>query len=82
MSASFDDIDALARQCQFRDCGHEAEPGCAVQGAIDPDRLRNYRKLLREAQRGQQTPLDRIAARAKWKVVVKEAGVRSKHKRG
>ena len=82
LSASFEDIDALAGQCQFRDCGHDAEPGCAVQGAVDSDRLRNYRKLLREAQRSQETPLDRIAARAKWKVVIKEAGVRSKQKRG
>lgn len=82
LSASFEDIDALGGQCQFRDCRHEAEPGCVVQGAIDPDRLRNYRKLLRETQRSGQTPLDRIAARAKWKVVVREAGVRSKHKRG
>ena len=82
LSASFEDIDALAGQCQFRDCQHDAEPGCAVRDGVDPDRLRNYRKLLREARRGEQTALDRIAARAKWKVVVREAGARERHKRG
>lgn len=82
LSAAFEDIEGLAALCQFRDCGHEAEPGCAVRGAVDPDRLHNYRKLLREARRAGQTPLDRIAARAKWKVLVKEAGVRNRHKNG
>ncbi|HEY5800961.1 MAG TPA: ribosome small subunit-dependent GTPase A, partial [Burkholderiaceae bacterium] len=35
LAATFDDIAALAQQCSFRDCRHEAEPGCAVRGAID-----------------------------------------------
>ena len=78
LTASFEDIDALAGQCQFRDCSHDTEPGCAVRAAIDPDRLRNYRKLLREARRSQQTPLDRIAARAKWKALIKEMHARSR----
>lgn len=51
--AAFADVETLARECRFRDCGHEHEPGCAVQAAIaegrlDPDRLRNYRRLQRE----------------------------------
>jgi ribosome biogenesis GTPase len=81
LSAAFEDIDALAAHCQFRDCGHEAEPGCAVRGAVDPDRVRNYHKLLREARRSQQTPLDRIAERSKWKVILKAANVRARAKR-
>lgn len=79
LAATFDDIAALAGQCQFRDCQHAQEPGCAVRGAIDADRLRNYHKLLREAQRQAQTPLERIAARAKWKTLVK--AVQEKGKR-
>ena len=52
----FDDVGELALQCRFSDCGHEAEPGCAVQaaitsGALDERRLQNYRKLLREQAR-------------------------------
>ena len=78
LEAAFDDIEALARACQFRDCAHEAEPGCAVRGVIDPDRLRNYHKLLREVRRSGQTPLDRIADRAKWKVLVKAMAARAR----
>ncbi|WP_338769052.1 ribosome small subunit-dependent GTPase A [Massilia sp. METH4] len=71
LSAAFDDIAALAEQCQFRDCRHGLEPGCAVRAGVEPDRLANYHKLLRDARRGEQTPLERIAARAKWKVISK-----------
>ena len=50
----FDNIEALATQCHFRDCRHESETGCAVLAAIaagqlDPRRLSSYRKLQREA---------------------------------
>jgi ribosome biogenesis GTPase len=49
----FEDIEHLAAQCQFADCHHESEPGCAVLRAIDENkldsrRLINYQKLLRE----------------------------------
>lgn len=49
----FANIQLLARQCRFADCGHDAEPGCAVRRAIqdnelDDRRLASYRKLLRE----------------------------------
>jgi ribosome biogenesis GTPase len=63
VNAAFPDVDALAAQCRFSDCAHEGEPGCAVRGAIDPDRLDAYRKLLREARR-HRLALDPIAARA------------------
>jgi ribosome biogenesis GTPase len=51
---AFDDIAALAHECRFDDCAHDAEPGCAVVeavagGRLDEDRLANYRRLLREA---------------------------------
>ncbi len=49
----FDDIDALAADCRFRDCVHASEPGCAVQAAIESgelelDRFRSYCKLRDE----------------------------------
>jgi ribosome biogenesis GTPase / thiamine phosphate phosphatase len=49
----FDDIDELARGCHFRDCRHQAEPGCAVLAAIDAgqlsrERLEHAHKLERE----------------------------------
>ena len=52
----FDDIESLAKQCRFRDCDHNDEPGCAVRealesGELDARRLGNYRKLLIEDAR-------------------------------
>ncbi|MCA1857945.1 ribosome small subunit-dependent GTPase A [Massilia oculi] len=82
LARSFDDIAALADQCQFRDCRHESEPGCAVRDVVDADRLQNYRKLLRELRRAEQTALERIAERGKWKVLMKEAKQRGRDKRG
>ncbi|MES2317863.1 MAG: ribosome small subunit-dependent GTPase A [Pseudomonadota bacterium] len=81
LTASFEDIDALAGLCQFRDCRHGSEPRCAVREAVDADRLRNFHKLLREARRGQQTPLERIADRSKWKALVKAVGARNRQKK-
>jgi ribosome biogenesis GTPase len=50
---AFSDIETLAAQCRYGDCGHTSEPDCAVQAAIaegrlDPARLENQRKLQRE----------------------------------
>jgi ribosome biogenesis GTPase / thiamine phosphate phosphatase len=49
----FAEIVDLASQCRFRDCTHDHEPGCAVQGAIadgtlEPARLGRWRKLTEE----------------------------------
>jgi ribosome biogenesis GTPase len=50
----FDDIGELAEQCRFRDCQHEAEPGCAVRaalrtGRLSADRFESWEVLRREA---------------------------------
>jgi ribosome biogenesis GTPase len=82
LGMSFNDIAALAQACQFRDCSHESEPGCAVREVVDADRLQNYRKLLREVRRAEQTALERIAERGKWKVLMKAAKQRGRDKRG
>ena len=37
---SFADVDTLAAQCRFADCGHDTEPGCAVREGLDPERSR------------------------------------------
>ncbi len=60
IEVTFAEITELADQCRFRDCEHESEPGCAVQGAIaagtvDPDRLSRWRKLLREDRKNSET---------------------------
>jgi len=51
----FADIDEIAEQCRFADCGHGSEPGCAVQAALDRGELsagrwRNYLKLRDERE--------------------------------
>jgi len=51
LSGTFSEIDALANGCRFRDCRHQGEPGCAVAGAVPPDRLASHAKLRRETER-------------------------------
>jgi ribosome biogenesis GTPase / thiamine phosphate phosphatase len=82
LAATFEDIEAFASRCQFRNCRHEGEPGCAVRAHVAEDRLLNYHKLLRDARRGEQTPLERIAQRQKWKRLGKAGSVRVREKRG
>jgi ribosome biogenesis GTPase / thiamine phosphate phosphatase len=53
LGGSFADVEALAQQCRFHDCQHEAEPGCAVrqalaQGTLDAARYKSYLKLRKE----------------------------------
>ena len=64
---AFDDITELAAHCKFRDCRHGAEPGCAVQGAVAPERLASFRKLAGERAMGvtKQEQAQRIAASRK-----------------
>lgn len=44
----FHEVSQAARGCKFRDCTHTAEPGCAVTGSVDEDRLERYGKLRAE----------------------------------
>ncbi len=53
LDKGFADIDAIAGECRFSDCSHEAEPGCAVQEAVEkgvlaPERMENFKKLRQE----------------------------------
>ncbi|MDX1996301.1 MAG: ribosome small subunit-dependent GTPase A [Thermoanaerobaculia bacterium] len=55
LEATFEDLEALAADCRFRDCGHSNEPGCAVTaalvaGTLAPERLASWRKLEAEQQ--------------------------------
>lgn len=52
---TFEDVLTLAAGCRFRDCRHQGEPGCAVQGAIGrgelgEERLANWRRLHGEVR--------------------------------
>ena len=61
--AAFDDIAELAASCRFRDCLHHNEPGCAVRGAVPPERLASFHKLAgeRRASAAKQEAARRLA---------------------
>jgi ribosome biogenesis GTPase len=76
LSAAFEDIEALALECRFRDCAHMSEPDCAVLGAVDDgrlelDRLRSWRKLQRELESiaARTDARLRIARKRRWKQI-------------
>src|SRR5262249_39297768 len=77
---AFEDIQEIASRCRFRDCGHDSEPGCAVQdalarGTLDPARYRSYGKLQREA-RHQAGKLDvrvRLEEQRRWRQIHRDA---------
>ena len=85
---AFAEIGALASGCRFRDCGHAAEPGCAVraaadEGRLDAGRLGGFRKLLREEAwlaRREDAGLAR-AEKERWKSLARAAKTRSRAKR-
>lgn len=73
VAATFADIEALAALCRFRDCAHDAEPGCAIRaaldyGSLDSGRWRSYQKLRRELAHlaGKDDPRLRAQARKTW----------------
>jgi ribosome biogenesis GTPase len=80
LAVIFEDIEALAETCRFRDCSHASEPGCAVRsaletGALDPGRWRSFQKLKRELafQERKEDRVAREAHRRHWAQVAKSA---------
>ena len=52
---SFVDIDTIASQCQFHDCKHASDKGCAIRAAVDSGELtiaryESYLKLEEEIE--------------------------------
>jgi ribosome biogenesis GTPase len=71
LNEAFDDVAALAAACRFRDCGHGAEPGCAVRAEIEASRLASWHKLRREAafESRKADPDAARAERARWRAI-------------
>lgn len=89
VSVVFDDIERLARDCRFNDCGHAHEPGCAVQaalqsGALDPARWAHFQKLGRElaAADGKADRLAKEAERRRLAVRQKQYRATKRNDRG
>ncbi|TNC74093.1 ribosome small subunit-dependent GTPase A [Rubellimicrobium roseum] len=86
ISAVFADIEELGAGCRFRDCAHEAEPGCAVQAAIaagelDANRLERYRKLEREDRLHTESLHEKHARSRAWAKATLNGSARSRWKR-
>jgi ribosome biogenesis GTPase len=50
LDAYFREISVLVAECEFNDCTHLHEPGCAVmkaveEGRISPERYDSYRRM-------------------------------------
>ena len=55
IAEAFVELRPLLGHCRFRDCRHDAEPGCAIQAAVDsglvaPHRVALLHSMIREAQ--------------------------------
>lgn len=51
----FDDVTEIPSACQFRNCSHSGESGCAVavaiaEGVVSGERWKSYRKLKRHEE--------------------------------
>ena len=59
IEAAFSDVEHFAEQCRFRDCLHEAEPGCAVRAAVRSgelprERYESYVRLQGEVRQARK----------------------------
>ncbi|CUB05396.1 MAG: ribosome small subunit-dependent GTPase A [Tepidiphilus sp.] len=55
LEACFPELRPALGECRFRDCRHDAEPGCALRalaerGAISPERWQQYRRIRAELE--------------------------------
>ena len=73
---SFADVEELTRQCQFRDCKHQGDKGCAIEAAVKAGRLdaRRYQGYLRLDEEIEE--LNR--RRKKRQIIVERWGKRNK----
>lgn len=46
LESGFPEIARAAEGCRFRGCAHNGDAGCAVEGAVAPERLDSYRRML------------------------------------
>jgi ribosome biogenesis GTPase len=64
LRSGFEDIEALAAECRYRDCSHVNVKGCAVEaavkaGVLSRDRHQSYVKLARESTYNEMSYLEK-----------------------
>ena len=87
IEAAFADIEELVLQCRFTNCGHETEPGCAVQAALESgelsrDRHQSWLKLQRELRAIAMRTDARLRReeKRKWQLRVREGRSRARQR--
>ena len=88
----FDHISGYAKECRFKDCTHEHEPGCAVReaaekGDIPREIMESYLKLKKEAaytasRADKNAALERKKKDKELGKVIKQFNDRRKSRRG
>ncbi len=86
LADAFSDILELGTRCRFTDCGHEQEPGCAVNaalasGELDAGRFENFRKLQAEIKHLDQRQDQRARLEAKRATVARQRGLNTQTRR-
>ena len=76
---TFADVEGLIQDCRFRNCSHQAEPGCAIQrgleiGELSTQRWANYQKLQKEQAylERRQDQQAQHNTKARWKAISKQ----------
>jgi ribosome biogenesis GTPase len=85
VSGTFEDVEALAPACKFRDCSHRTEPGCAVRaaterGELEVGRLESYLKLQDERRHFEEKSSERAQLEAKRRGKIIGRAVRQLYK--
>jgi ribosome biogenesis GTPase len=85
LGETFDEVLELAPECRFRDCQHDAEPGCAVKaavadGRISEDRYASYLKLIHEQAETERLRDERMQLDAKRKARIGSKALKAMQK--
>ncbi len=64
LTDTFDELSQLTAQCQFADCSHTQEPGCALLAALEggtiaAERYHSFLKMTKEAAHHQRSYLEK-----------------------
>jgi len=86
MDGTFTEIVELSEQCQFNDCTHVNEKGCAVlkavkSGQVPEERYQNYVKMKKESDYNEMSYLEKRQKDKQFGKLVKTVMKHKKHQR-